>query len=423
MEASAQSDVGIVYASYAQAVDWIEHLSEEQAQEVVRRLGGRLHADFDPRLVAKGCLLPEFEDRSMSSTVVRSGSVTIFDRDPKALRIVERVLGVVEQFSSGYAWELYQEEVESALWLSMAFARYASSVDVVEDFWSLQRAMDRQNELYFDCWYDPVVDEALRDALEYEGVIDDGRANHRCLYREGFMTEAQYGALLAAEGKARFALGTAEGVFFRRFPKGIFLRAKALEHFNATGSAFYFTDTNRHSREPLPVAPAKEPTAWSKPISKGGDAMSLTAYEEFSRMEFEAGYSVYGYWFDPDGAVHAMASFQAHDLWIRSAKDGGPGFSGGRLEALAAGWVSMTMMDDLNPAANVAYRAGAENSRALKAAAKIVRRGGDFSSVVVEAYADHYRPIEHWIHDDLRSGTRQLNELANEARNKTPGLG
>jgi hypothetical protein len=423
MEASVQTDVGVVYASYGQASEWIEQLSEDQALAVVRRLGGRLSEGLDPRLVAKGCLMPEFEDRSMSSTVVRSGSETIFDRDPKALRIVERVLGVVEQFSSGYAWELHQEEVESAVWLSMAFSRYASSIDTVEDFWSLQKAMDRPNERYFDCWYDPIVDEALRDALEHEDVIDDGRTNHRCLYREGFMTEAEYQVLIAKEGKARLSLATAEGVFFRLFPKGTFLRQRAIEHFNETGSAFYFRDTNRPAREPLPVTPIKEPTSWAKPISKGGDAASREAYEEFARKEFEAGYSVYGYWFDPDGIAHPMATFQDHDVWIRSTRNGGPGFSAGRLDALAAGWVSMTMMNDINPAAHVAYRVDAENSKALKAAAKIVRRGGDFNSVVVESYADHYRPIEYWSHDDLKSGVRQLNELSNEAKSRAPGLG
>jgi hypothetical protein len=422
MEAFVQTDVGVVYASYGQAVDWIEQLSEEQALAVVRRLGGRLGEDFDPKLVAKGCVLPEFKDRSMSSTVVRSGSETIFDRDPKALRVVERVLGVVEQFSSGYAWVLHQEEVESAVWLSMAFARYASSIDVVEDFWSLQRAMDRSNERYFDCWYDPIVDEALRDALEHEGVVDDGRTNHRCLHREGFMMEAEYQALIAREGRARLSLATAEDVFFRLFPKATFNRQKAIEHFNETGSAFYFRDTKHNTSSPLPVAPAKEPTSWGKPISKGGDAASREAYEEFARKEFEAGYSVYGYWFDPDGGFHPMANLQEHEVWIRSTKNGGPGFSAGRLDALTAGWVSMTMMNDLNPAAHVAYRVDAENSKALKVAAKIVRRGGDFSSVVVEAYADHYRPIEYWSHDDLKSGVRQLNELANEAKSRAPGL-
>jgi hypothetical protein len=423
MGASVQTDVGVVYASYGQAVDWIDQLSEDEALAVVRRLGGRMREDFDAKLVAKGCVLPEYKDRSMSSTVVRSGSETIFDRDPKATRIVERVLGVIEQFSSGYAWVHHQEEVESALWLSMALVRYASSIDVVEDFWSLQRAMDTSNQRYFDNWYDPIVDEALRDALEHEGVVDDGRRNHRCLYREGFMTEAEYQALITKEGKARLSLATAQDVFFRLFPKGTFNRQKAIEHFNETGSALYFRETDQAARTPLSVSPAKEPTSWEKPISKGGDAASREAYEEFARKEFEAGYSVYGYWFDPDGVFHPMANLQEHDVWIRSTKNGGPGFSAGRLDAMAAGWVSMTMMNDINPAAHVAYRADADNSKALKAAAKIVRRGGDFSSVVVEAYADHYRPMEYWSHDDLKSGVRQLNELASEAKSRTPGLG
>lgn len=416
MQAAAQSEIGTVFASYSEAAEWIEGLSDDRAEAVAKRLGARPREGLDARLRAKGCLMPEYEDRFMSSAVVRSGSETIFDRDPKALRVVERVLGVVEQFSAGYAWVHHQEEVEEALRAARAFARYASSVETVEDFWSLARAMNRQNARYFDCWYEQIVEEALRDALEHEGVVDDGRTNHRSVYLEGFMTDAAYEDLIAREGRTRQSLDSAAAAFFRRFPRGTFDKEKARSHLEKTGSAYYFSDTNPHGREVVELAKPVHRDSWSKPISKGGDAASREAYEKFSREEAEAGYSVYGYWFGPDGAVHAMASFQAHDTWIRSTRDGGPGFPGGRLEALASGWVSMTMMNDYNPAANVAYRLGAGNERALKAAARMVRRGGDFSSAVVEAYEDDYRPAGFENFDDLKSAARRLNELACEVR-------
>lgn len=423
MEALVGMDVGTVYASYSEAVAWIEVLPEEHVDEVLRRLGGKVREGVTARQAAVGCVLPIFTDRSMSSQVVRKGTETVFDRDPRALRIMERVLGAVEQFSSGYAWVHHQEEVESATWLAMELSRYASSVDTVEDFWSLHRAILKPNDIHFPGWWDPVVDEALKDALEYQKVADPGRTEHRLLYKEGFMTEAEYQKLVVAEAQLRSALSLARSVFYRQHPRGLsFSKERAVAHLKEFGTAFYFL---REEMAPqsyaVPAAQPKE-TAWAKPISKGGDANSAAAYQEFARKEAESGFSVYGYWFAPDGVVHPMRDFQAHDIWIRKTEGGGPGFSGGRLEALAAGWVSMTMMDDINPAANVAYGIGSDASKALKAAAKMVRRGGDFSSVVVEGYEDHYRSAEYQRHDDLRSGARHLNELAASARKPSPGM-
>lgn len=421
MEALVGMDVGTVYASYSEAVAWIEALPEERVDEVLRRLGGKVREGVTARQAAVGCVLPIFTDRSMSSQVVRKGTETVFDRDPRALRIMERVLGEVEQFSSGYAWVHYQEEVESATWLAMELSRYASSVDTAEDFWSLHRAILKPNDIHFPGWWDAVVDEALKDALEYEKVADPGRNEHRLLRNEGFMTEAEYQDLVVAEGQLRSALSLARSAFYRRHPRGsTFSKEKAVAHLKEFGTAFYFLREEMQTQTHAATEAQPKQAGWSKPISKGGDAESTAAYEEFAKKEAETGFSVYGYWFAPDGTVHAMKDFQAHDVWIRKTDNGGPGLTGGRLEALAAGWVSMTMMDVNDPAANVAYGIGSDASKALKAAAKMVRRGGDFSSVVVEGYENHYRSAEYQRHDDLRSGARHLNELAAEARNAMP---
>lgn len=419
MESTSRIDVGTVFATYSETLEWLETLTERQAEEVVARLGAMPREGWDARLVAKSCVMPEFSDRFMSSAIVRSGTPTIFDTDDRALRIVERVLGAVEQYSAGYAWVHYQEEVEGALRFAMELARYASKIDAVEDLWSILRATRRENARFFDCWYDPVVEEALGDALEIEGIVDDGRVSHRSVERVGLMTNAEYDALVSREGPSRLAVATAEGVFFRRYPHGTFRRDKALDHFKTTGSPYYFTEVDaglRHAR------PAETPAKWARPISKGGDQASRDEYEKFAKAEADAGFSVYGYWFSPEGETHSMATLQDHDRWIRSTGPGAPGFAGGRLEALSCGWVSMTMMNDYNPAANIAYRRGAENGRALRAAAKAVKRGGDFSSAVVEAYEADYRPSGYESFDDLRSAARHLNELAIGAKTAEPKL-
>lgn len=414
--------VGIVFASYSETLEWLDKLTDAQAVAVVQRMGATPREGWDIRLVAKGCVMPEFSDRFMSSAIVRSGTPTIFDEDPRALRVVERVLGAVEQFSSGYTWVHHQEEVEGALRFAKEFARYAATIGAVEDFWSVLRATSRENAEYFDCWFDPIVEEALENALELEGVVDDGRANHRSVQYDGLMTDPQYEELLAREGPSRNAVETARRMFFRRNPHGTFHKDKAVEHFRTTGSPYYFLEVDSGLPSTKPVGKPAETTTWARPISKSGDYASRQEYERFAKAEAEQGYSVYGYWFSPDGATHAMSTLQDHDNWIRSTKEGAPGFSGGRLEALSAGWVSMTMMNDYDPAANIAYRRGAENDRALRAAAKVVRRGGDYSSAIVEAYEDDYRPSGFESFDDLREAARYLNELAIASKSDGPQL-
>jgi hypothetical protein len=106
-----------------------------------------------------------------------------------------------------------------------------------------------------------------------------------------------------------------------------------------------------------------------------------------------------------------MKGFQIHETWIRGTMDGGPGISGGRKDALELGWVSMTMMDDKSTGANIAYGRDAPCDKALKAAAKMVRRGGSFENVVIEAY-DGFDPVHYEFHEDTRTGMRRLNEIA-----------
>jgi hypothetical protein len=420
MEALLVDDVGIVFASYSDTMKWIDGLPEDQLEGVLRRLGGVPREGTELRHLVRSYAAGEFDDRSMTSTVVRTGTETIFDRDAKALRIVERVLGVIEQFSGGYRWETHQEEVQSAIWQSMDFARYASTMSSVEDFWSLVRAMDKSNDLDFPGYWDGETENALRDALHYEKVRDDGRSDHRCVQMRGFMTQAEYQDLVATEGPVVKAITRAATYHARtRRGTGPFSPEKARAHYAEFGTGFYFTSERSTGRSaPAPVVDK----GWSKPISKGGDEISQVEYREFSRKEADAGYSVFGYWFAPDGTVHAMNDLQIHDVWIRKTVGGAPGFKHGRMEAYPAGWVSMTMMNDYNPAANISYGATAECSKALKAAARMIKRGGDFSSVVIEAYDQDYKSVSYEGHDDLRAAARRLNEIATGLRSNGPAM-
>ena len=227
----------------------------------------------------------------------------------------------------------------------------------------------------------------------------------------GFLTEEAYGELVRAEGPMRRAVTRAAQDHWQRFREacGPFNFDKARESFRRSGDARYY------DRPPTPVEAALRV---QQEAVHAENAKRLARSAEFHRQEREKGFSPYGYWFSPDGVVFPMRGFQIHDTWIRGTVDDGPGLAG-RYEALVQGWVSMTMMDDRSSGANIAYGEGAPCQNALKAAARIVRRGGEFTSALIEAY-DGMQPAGYEFHDDHRLGARRLNEIAADSVRASP---
>jgi hypothetical protein len=136
----------------------------------------------------------------------------------------------------------------------------------------------------------------------------------------------------------------------------------------------------------------------------------MTAYHEFVQSEIDSGYSPYGYWFGPDGTVYPIQSYQDHDRWL--GKFLGRKTAGLREEVLSEGWVSLTMANEFNSDPNIGYNPASDCSKALKAAARVVRRGGDYAAMMIEAYDENLVTLNFEEFDDLKQGIRRLNELS-----------
>lgn len=410
-------DIGIVYAGYKECQDWVAALSEADLRAFITRMDGKPPEDAVPEWYASRIAFEEFANRSVSARVIRTGRPGLFDRDPRALPVLEQVLNGVESITGGYAYEQNPEETQDIIWTSMALARHAHNAGATEDLWAYVHALDADNARHFETDADWFTGNELNDALLRAGIKDDGnRSGLRYVgVTTGFISEEEYEALVEREQGWRSSLDRAVIQYFRRFGDacGPFDKVRAKECYDACGSAFYFDRPVSALRSDAGTVPqtTDHPRAPVRPISATG---SKETYEAFRRTEEKSGFSVYGYWFAPDGAVHAMKELQAHDRWIRLSSDGAPGIVGGRDDAWSLGWVSMTMADDKSMAANIAYRPDGPCAKALKAAARLVKRGGDFTTAVIEAYDDSHQSIRYEHHDDIKVASRRLNEIARD---------
>jgi hypothetical protein len=400
------ADRGVVYVGYSDAVAWVSALPDGALEDFIVRMGEKPRHDIGLQRHALGMVFKEFEDRAYSSRIVRIADETLFDRDPRAVRIMDEVLRVMEQATSGYAFEQNHDDCVNCVWTAGALVAGCHEARGAEDLHAYLRAMETRNDFYFSNDADELVRATLDDMLDMEGVEDRTDLVLRYVgHRKGFLSEAAYIQLVGDERPSRKAMDEAKSDHWRRFREacGPFDGKRARKCFEEFGHARYYDVV----RNPEHAAT----TAMNRAIH-AEHALKQAEGETFRRREREQGYSVYGYWFAPDGTVHAMSDWQMHDRWIRGVSEGGPGISGGHEEAWAQGWVSMTMMDEKSPGANIAYGAGAPCKKALKAAARVVKRGGEFGTVVIEAY-DGIESAGYEFHDDLRTGFRRLNEISN----------
>jgi hypothetical protein len=402
MQETMAADRGIVYVGYSDAVAWVSALPDDALEDFIVRMGEKPRREIGLQRHALGVVMDEYRSQTLSSRIVRTGEPTVYDRDPRAIRIVDSVLAEMERMTSGYAFEQHPEETQAAIWTAMDIAKGCATARSAEDLHAYLRALEEENDFEFDNPSDYRVVGALSDALKASGVADRSDLSLRYLgWKDGFVSEEAYLELVRTEGPMRRAVSAAARDHWVRFGEacGRFNFDKARDCFKKAGHARYY-DVSRD-----PVAEMASMAAHAEQARKRVEG------ERFSRSEREKGFSVYGYWFAPNGTVHAMKGFQIHETWIRGTMDGGPGISGGRKDALELGWVSMTMMDDKSTGANIAYGRDAPCDKALKAAAKMVRRGGSFENVVIEAY-DGFDPVHYEFHEDTRTGMRRLNEIA-----------
>ena len=408
MSETIAADRGVVYSGYSDAVAWISALPEHELGDFIVRMGQKPRPGLTLQQDALGLVRDEYSDRTLSSRIVRVTDETVYDRDPRALAVMERVLADMEAMTSGYAFEQHPVETQAAVRTAIDLALAAASAASASDLHAYHRALDQENDHHFDHDADYRIAASLEEALAHFRIEDTTDLRLRYLGgRDGFLSEAAYQEMVRTEMPMRQAVSRAAEEHWRRFREacGRFDVQRARESFLKTGDARYYD---------LPYVPADAEVTLRQRAFHAELSRKLSASESFRRSEREQGYSPYGYWFAPDGTVHAMHGFQIHDTWIRGTLEGGPGIREGRYEALAAGWVSMTMMDEKCPGANIAYGQGAACQRALKAAARIIRRGGEFGSVVIEAY-DGMEPAGYEFHDDPKHGARRLNGISSEA--------
>jgi hypothetical protein len=418
MQDTVVAEKGIVYVGYADAVAWVSSLPDDALEDFIVRMGEKPRYEVGLQRHALGLVFDEFSERTYSSRIVRVPEETLFDRDPRALRIMEYVLTRMESDTSGYAFEQNHDDCVNAIWTGGALVRGCSDARSAEDLYSYQRAMSKSNDFYFSNDADYSIVCSLEEALSAEQVIDPGGDDLRYVgHRQGFIAEDLYRELVAKDRPYREAMSRAQKQWSTRFGRacGPFDMEKAKECFEKYGHARYYSDSvARIEALADQVQPAPDPEIEARNRAFHAEhAKKRAESERFRVREREQGFSVYGYWFAPDGTAHAMSGFQIHEQWIRGTAEGGPAIKEGRYEALALGWVSMTMMDEKSPGANIAYGQGAPCQKGLKAAARIIRRGGEFSSVVIEAY-DGMTPSGYEMHRDLKFGARRLNEISSD---------
>ncbi|NTF17956.1 hypothetical protein G6L37_06035 [Agrobacterium rubi] len=397
------AEVGTVYVGYADAVAWVSPLPDDALADFIVRMGETPRSDRTLAEFALNLVMAEFQDRTLSSSIVRTGEPTLFDRDPRAITVIEMVLSEMERISGGYAFEQDPVNAQAAVWTAKDIAERCAASHGAADLHAYLRALEDDNDYNFEHAGHFGVISSLAEALAACNIEDTSELRLRYLgFNDGFVTEDAYQELVRTEGRMREAVSSAAQDHWRRFRDacGRFDYGKARESYEETCDARYYDRPRNVENESIRAQQA---------IAHAEHSVKLARNAEFRKQEREKGYSPYGYWFAPDGTVHAMNGFQIHDTWIRGKSDGGPGLAD-RYEALADGWVSMTMMDEKSPGANIAYGEGVDCQKALKAAARIVRRGGEFSSVVIEAY-DGMEPAGYEFHDDIRFAARRLNEI------------
>lgn len=415
-----QTEIGTIYVNYSAAENAIRAMSDEQARALVERFDHNVRDDMPPVHQASSLAMKEFSDKTHSPLIVRIGRPTLFDRDPKARQVMDAFMVKIENETDGYAFVDDPAFCTALVGGADEIASIAHDLPDTESFWTIVRALNHNNPFEFSDEYSGDVGHVLEQTLVEHSIEDQHADTLRYLPRtpfdssHGFVSVEAFDAEVKAKKRERNCVNRARDTWLERFGQacGPFSIQKSLASFRETGNAFYWTSQASAPKERLNEAvrmqEASAALSKARPISKG----NAEVYQEFKQSEIDSGHSPFGYWFSPDGSVFPMLSFQDHDRWIRQHLAGKE--REGRTEALASGWVSLTMATEFNADPNIGYNPASDCSKALKAAARIVRRGGDYAAMVVEAYDDSYTTLSYEQIDDTKQGVRRLNELSRE---------
>lgn len=407
------SPVGIVYMDYNAARAAIDRMAEGDVRKLLGQSNIRIIDNVDLRTQAHSAVFSAFRDKTFANDAIWLGRPTLFDRDPRAIKVFDSYLEQIERETGGYAFEHDPEWVTSLVAISKDIAALAHNLPDVESFWAFCRALDHDNPFHFTEYGSGTAAEFLITALQANEIKDPELDTLRYLPRNAF--EGRYGFVSVAEYENELKTGTGERSAMSRAAMqhrqafgdacGPFDFQRAREKYKESRTCVYWGTRSFSNPTALNV---KEKMAEGRPVSKG----SQEAYREFAQKELDNGHSPYGYWFGPDGTVYAMQAFQDHDRWLGAHL--GRRASLLREEALAEGWVSLTMANEFNADPNIGYNPASDCSQALKAAARVVRRGGDYLAMVIEAYDDNLTTLSYEQFDDLKQGVRRLNELSRE---------
>ena len=404
-------ELGTIYVNYDAASKAISSMSEGQARSVVERFHRIFDVDLDAHYQASSLMMEEFSDKTHSHRIVRIGRPTLFDRDPKAVQIMDTFLAKIESETNGYAFNDDPDRCTALVAIAGDVAAVAHDLPDVESFWGIYRALEHDNPFHFSDEHAFDAADLMEDALTEHDVLDNQIDNLRFLARNpfggrhGFVSVEDFETEVKTNSKERFHVYRAAEDWRRGFGKacGPFDFKRSLDQYREGGRAAYWTAQSPKNHAASDI---KEKMAEGRPVSKG----SQEAYREFAQKELDNGHSPFGYWFGPDGTVYPMQSFQDHDRWLGQHL----GRKIHREEALTDGWVSLTMANEFNADPNIGYNPASDCSQALKAAARVVRRGGDYLAMVVEAYDENLTTLNFKQFDDLKQGVRRLNELSRE---------
>jgi len=406
-------ELGTIYVNYDAASKAISSMSEGQARSVVERFQRMFNADLDAHYQASSLMMEEFSDKTHSHRIVRIGRPTLFDRDPKAVQVMDTFLAKIESETNGYAFDDDPDRCTGLVAIAGDVAAIAHDLPDIESFWCVYRALSHNSPFHFsdEHAFDAadLMDEALHDHDVLDNQIDNLRFLARNPFggRHGFVSVEEFENEVKTNSSERFHVYRAAESWRRQFGQacGPFDFKRSLEQHREGGRADYWSEWSTKS---YATADIKEKTTESRPVSKG----SQEAYREFAQSEIDNGYSPYGYWFGPDGTVYPMQAFQDHIRWLGEHLGRKTGLL--REEAMREGWVSLTMANEFTSDPNIGFNPASDCSQALKAAARIVRRGGDYLAMVVEAYDDNLSTLSYEQFDDLKQGVRRLNELSRE---------
>lgn len=442
MRAETEPTRGVAYFGYANGRKWLARQDEAGLRRYLNFHGIDIGEGQDIALKADSVFSSIFmypgagrEERTVSRWAINVGHETFFDRFPEAIDIFDAMSEAVEDDVSGYV----ADEPGGMDWctsLTHAFADLSVAVAVLKEpkeLWWARRALD---EAYIDKSINSYVGALLENELKRLKIDDDGQSPWRAIGDErGFLSPEDFKDFWKREESFKTRRELARSAFqkYVQKPGVLFDLEKARAAFEESGgaSAIYFEEDliEGQLREREAVAQLKEMRKKYGISSDGttgkipdelrppSDA-AIERYRSFSRDELEAGYSPYGYWFDPEGTYYPMREFQGHAKWLKkhfSVEYGDDMYTAYR-RAWSQGWVLMSMGEDL-PGVMIRYAEDDVSPEAIRAAAKMLRRGGMFPLVMIEPHDREANATGYQRFDKAGAAAEHLKQLAKEMEN------